>query len=97
MTSVRNALQALRRRLKSADWTPLLLVWAAAVFYAFYCLYQGISAVGPTGYYTYNLQALAWRNGKLCLDQDYPWLELAIYEGKYFVSFPPVPSVPLPP
>ena len=30
---------------------------------------------------SYTLQALAWREGKLSLGQDYPWLELAIYEG----------------
>ena len=27
------------------------------------------------------------------LGQDYPWLELAVYGGKYYVSFPPFPSV----
>ena len=27
--------------------------------------------------------------------EDYPWLELAIYEGKYYVSFPPFPSLVL--
>ena len=44
---------------------------------------------------SYTLQALAWRNGEVCLTngQDYPWLELAIYNGKYYVSFPPLPSV----
>ena len=44
---------------------------------------------------SYTLQALAWRKGEVCLTngQDYPWLELAIYNGKYYVSFPPLPSV----
>lgn len=42
---------------------------------------------------SYTLQALAWRKGEIYLTngQDYPWLELAIYNGKYFVSFPPIP------
>ena len=46
-------------------------------------------------YRTYALQACAWMEGRLDLGQDYPWLELAVYEGKYFVSFPPFPSVVL--
>lgn len=43
-------------------------------------------------YLSYALQAEAWLNGRLDLGQDYSWLELAIYEGKYYVSFPPFPS-----
>lgn len=44
-------------------------------------------------YASYQLQAQAWLEGRLDLGQDYPWLELAIFEGKYFVSFPPFPSM----
>ena len=44
------------------------------------------------GYNSYALQADAWLKGQLDLGQDYPWLELAIYEGRYYVSFPPFPS-----
>ena len=88
---VSNFLQKIRK----ADWTPLLLIWALSVFYCFFCHYLQISALGHTGYYTYTLQALAWRNGQIALLRDYPWLELAIYEGRYYVSFPPVPSIPL--
>lgn len=43
-------------------------------------------------YNTYALQADSWRQGRLHLGQDYPWLELAIYNGKYYCSFPPFPS-----
>lgn len=44
---------------------------------------------------SYTLQALAWRRGEAYLADgaSFPWLELAIYQGKYFVSFPPVPSL----
>ena len=45
------------------------------------------------GYNTYILQANAWKDGHLDLGQDYPALELAIYGGKYYVSFPPLPSI----
>lgn len=43
-------------------------------------------------YNSYILQAEAWTKGQLDLGKDYPYLELAIYKGKYFVSFPPLPS-----
>lgn len=44
-------------------------------------------------YPSYQLQAQAWLDGRLDLGQDYPWLELAIYEDRYYVSFPPFPSM----
>ena len=46
-------------------------------------------------YNSYELQARAWLKGQTFLDGNYPYLELAIYNGKYFVSFPPFPSVVL--
>ena len=46
-------------------------------------------------YCSYALQATSWLQGRLDLGQDYPWLELAIYQGRYYVSFPPFPSVVL--
>lgn len=55
----------------------------------------GISPTQPSGYNTYTRQALAWRQGRAHLAEDVPHLELAIYKGKYYVSFPPVPSVPI--
>lgn len=46
-----------------------------------------------TSYCSYALQAERWLSGHLDLGQDYPWLELAIYEGRYYVSFPPLPTL----
>lgn len=45
-------------------------------------------------YNSYALQADSWLRGRLDLidGQDYSWLELAVYGGKYYVSFPPFPS-----
>lgn len=43
-------------------------------------------------YNSYFLQAKAWTEGRLDLGMDYPYLELAIFKEKYFVSFPPFPS-----
>ncbi len=42
---------------------------------------------------SFTLMANAWRKGLLHLEKDYPWLELAIYEGNYYVSFPSVPAL----
>ena len=42
---------------------------------------------------SYTLMAMAWRKGLLHLEHDYPWLELAIFEGNYYVSFPSVPAL----
>ena len=43
-------------------------------------------------YNSYTLQACAWLEGRLDLGCDYSWLELAIVDGRYYVSFPPFPS-----
>lgn len=44
---------------------------------------------------SYTLLALNWLQGRLYIadGEQYPWLELAIYDGKYWCSFPPVPAV----
>ena len=55
-------------------------------------------AIDPTSHDlqdSYTLQALAWRAGLLHLPADVPHLELAVYHGQYYVSFPPVPTLPL--
>lgn len=46
---------------------------------------------------SYTLQALNWLQGRMYLEggENYTWLELAIYEGQYYCSFPPLPSVVL--
>ncbi len=58
-------------------------------------LLLGSSFFGSSDYNSYTLQALAWREGRIALGRDYPHLELAIYNGDWYVSFPPVPAIPL--
>lgn len=48
---------------------------------------------GSTGYNSYSRQAMAWREGRFSLPEEVPYLELAVYQGQYYVSFPPLPSV----
>lgn len=63
----------------------LLVITVAAALTGQWCWLEN-------GYNSYALQADAWLHGRLDLGQDYPWLELAIYQGRYYVSFPPFPS-----
>ena len=79
--------QRSRRALQDAAVLAGVLVALAAVM-----AFTGMWPTDGNPYPSYRLQAQAWLNGRLDLGQDYPWLELAIYEGKYFVSFPPFPS-----
>lgn len=61
-----------------------------------YCVIWAFTDRGPfqpSIYHSYVLQANRWLAGHLDLGQNYSYLELAVYHGKYFVSFPPVPSV----
>lgn len=60
----------------------LILMW----------ILTGRGAFSHNTYNSYALQAEAWTHGHLDLGQDYSHLELAMFNGKYYVSFPPFPS-----
>ena len=77
------------------DWTPLILFFVLCALWTALSVLTGASFFGPTLYNTYTRQAMAWRQGLLHLPKDVPYLELAVYEGEYYVSFPPLPSVVL--
>lgn len=72
----------------------LALLGLIALLYAALCAASGVDARSYP-YPTYLLQAQAWLRGETALSQNYEWLELAVYEGRYYVSFPPVPSIPM--
>lgn len=78
-----------RRALAALCTLALLLMIFAGM-----CL---VSGTDPSVYQykSYLLQAQAWLRGETHLDRNYEYLELAVYEGRYYVSFPPVPSVPM--
>lgn len=92
---LRRACMRTRLFLRSLDYTPLLLIWAVAMLYAFICTLYHLDPIGSSPYNTYTLQALAWRDGSMSLGRDYPHLELAIFNNDWWVSFPPVPSIPM--
>ena len=63
--------------------------------YSFMCIWLKIDINQPQAFDSYTSQALAWRNGHLDLPENYSWLEIAIYKGKYFLCFPPIPTIPM--
>lgn len=74
---------------------PLLLaIVLIAGIYGFLHTALDTQPFAHSYYDSYTLQALRWRTGEIALGQDYPYLELAVYEGDFYVSFPPVPSIP---
>ena len=73
----------------------LLAIVAATAIYLFLASGLGLNLFEHSAHDSYTLAAMRWREGHIALGQDYPWLELAIYEGDYYVSFPPFPTVPM--
>lgn len=57
----------------------------------------GGTLLAANPYDSYALQAENWLAGRnyIAGGAQYPWLELAIYQGRYYQSFPPVPAVAL--
>ena len=73
----------------------LLYAYIQASFFAVFavlCIFTGKYPWDSNPFNSFTLQACAWLNGRLDLGENYPWLELAIYEGRYYVSFPPFPT-----
>lgn len=70
----------------------LLVLFCLVAVQAVLAAFTGQWAWADNPYNSYTLQALRWLKGHLDLGQNYSWLELAIFEGRYYVSFPPFPS-----
>lgn len=61
----------------------------------FYHSLAGGTLLAENVYDSYLLQAQNWLAGRMDIADgaNRPWLELAVFEGRYYLSFPPVPSV----
>ena len=81
---------AMQRRLAAA-------LWLIAIVFFLYAAMGALAGVNPAAYpyNSYLLQAQSWLQGRMDISGDYEYLELAVYEGRYYVSFPPVPSLPM--
>ena len=70
----------------------VLLCLAAAL--VLYHSLAGGTLFAHSWYDSYSIQTENWLAGSLSIQngEQYTWLELAIYNGIYYLSFPPVPS-----
>lgn len=66
-----------------------------ALFLLFYHSLAGGTLLAHNVYDSYSLQAENWLAGRnyIADGETFTWLELAIYRGHYYQSFPPVPGV----
>lgn len=87
MQSIRN----LPRRHTDIVAVTLCMLAAYAVIWCF----NGAFPWAANPYNSYALQAQRWLQGHLDLGQNYSHLEIAVFEGRYYVSFPPFPSIVL--
>lgn len=80
-----------RRHLQALAGSLSLLALALVLYHSL----AGGTLLSANAYDSYLLQAQNWLEGRVCIanGEKYPWLELAIYNGEYYLSFPPVPSV----
>lgn len=85
------SLSRIRYRFQAPAAAVVLLVFG----YLLYHTIAGGTLLSPNVYDSYALQAQNWLNGHLDVEggASYTWLELAIFQGKYYVSFPPLPSL----
>lgn len=79
-----------RKRKQAMDVAALFLIILAVHFVI--AAFSGKWPWSPNSYNSYLLQTLSWLEGRLDLGQNYEWLELAIFQDKFYVSFPPFPS-----
>lgn len=77
---------------KPSLWPALYAVLAVAALHVVFILLSGKTLLSPNIYNSYARQAAAWLEGRLDLGKNVPWLELANFQGRYYVSFPPFPS-----
>jgi len=69
---------------------------AAALLLCAYIVLYGVMEQGLLShsvYDAYTRQAASWWSGRADLPENVTWLEIAEFGGRYYVSFPPFPSV----
>ncbi len=77
-------------------YAPLAgILFCLALSLLLYHSLAGGTLLSRNFYDSYSLQAENWLAGRnyIANGEDYTWLELAIYHGRYYQSFPPVPAV----
>jgi len=74
------------------QWYGMVILCVLAA-YAVVWMFTEKTPFMHTSYCSYALQAKRWLEGHLDLGENYSWLELAVYKGRYYVSFPPLPTL----
>lgn len=80
----------------SNAYTQNIYLFTLCIVTSFFILIWAFTGKWPlysSPYNSYLLQADSWLSGRLDLAQNYKHLELAQFNGHYYVSFPPLPSV----
>ena len=87
--------QDLRHPRREALTTLAALLAAMAAGYFLLSDLMGGTLFAHENWDSYTLQTWNWLQGRTYIAQPekYEYLELAIYDGRYYVSFPPLPSV----
>ena len=78
--------------LKALSQRPTLLI-ALSLAVITYVVYFLTTEGEPTHFNNFVLLADAFLNGRLHLNDNLSWIELANFEGKYFIVPPPVPAI----
>lgn len=84
-------------KLISKKYGPYIIIFAAAltVYGLIYLFSDGFGVTAHNWWNNYSRQAYSWLQGRLDLPENRPYLETVTFEGRYYVSFPPFPSVVL--
>ena len=78
---------------RKAALAALLGLAFVAFCYLALCRALGLHILDHSPYDSYTLQAMLWRQGRVSMTENRPWLELAVYGGEYYISFPPFPTL----
>ena len=86
-------MKELLKKLRGIDTGMLCIPAMMLLGYIFIHMLFGGTLLSYNCWDSYSLQAMSWLSGRLDMGKNYEWLELAVYNGKYYLSFPPLPSV----
>ena len=86
-------MKELLKKLRGIDTGMLCIPALMLLGYIFIHMLFGGTLLSYNCWDSYSLQAISWLSGRLDMGKNYEWLELAVYNGKYYLSFPPLPSV----
>ena len=80
------------KRFTEYEEYAVVAVLGVIAYFIIMAIFTGQRIGTSNAYNSYSLQADCWRQGRLDLGQNYSYLEIAEYGGKYYISFPPFPS-----